>query len=223
VRVRVEKADQRCLISVIDQGIGMIDADLAATNERLSGHGASEISLTNRIGFFVIGRLARRVGVAVRLGRSSGGGVIAQVALPPALVTTSRDEASGATAGTAEPADPLGDSPQSARERLLGALRTVEPGASVAPAPPSSRLATGVPSAPAGAGAPRATQAIDAFLPSAADVGWGREGRPCAQGRKGRAHRVLQGDHRRGRFRAGGGGRRDRAPAFSTRLLGVRG
>ncbi len=135
VRVRVERADQRYLISVIDQGIGMTDGDLATTNARLSSNGLTEIALTNRIGFFVIGRLARRVGVAVRLGRSSGGGVIAQVALPPTLVTTSRDETPGAPQATAEPDDTLADSPQSARERLLGALRTVEPGREPAFAP----------------------------------------------------------------------------------------
>lgn len=194
VKVRVERTEQRVLVSVIDQGIGMTDADLAATNDRLGEGGGDELALSNRIGFFVIGRLARRVGVAVRLGRSTGGGVIAQVALPAKLVSSTPD------VGPAEGApDPLADSPQSARERLLGALRTVEPAtaapaAATAPtvAAPSvaapSIVATTptaatppMPVAPPPAPAPRpAAPAVDPFIPSRdnADIGWGDEPDP---------------------------------------------
>ena len=50
-----------------------------------------------------------------------------------------------------------------------------------------------------------------------------RKGRPCAQGREGLAHCVLQGDHRRVRARCRRGRGRDRAAALCARRLGVRG
>ena len=121
VRVRVEQAGERCLVSVVDQGIGMSDTDLASVNERLANPPEADFSLGNRIGFFVIGRLAKRTGTAVRLGRSSSSGVIAQLALPPTLVTANAGEL---LSPTSMPQGPLLDSPQSARDRLIGALRT---------------------------------------------------------------------------------------------------
>ena len=121
VRVRVEQAGERCLVSVVDQGIGMSDTDLANVNERLANPPEADFSLGNRIGFFVIGRLAKRTGTAVRLGRSSSSGVIAQLALPPTLVTANAGEL---LSPTSMPQGPLLDSPQSARDRLIGALRT---------------------------------------------------------------------------------------------------
>ena len=123
VRIRVERTSDRYLISVVDQGIGMTDADMHAANERLADPPEADLTLTTRVGFFVIGRLARRSGTAVRLGRSATGGTIAQLALPPSLVSSSPAE-QPSSAASPTGSGPLGDSPQSARDRLLGALRS---------------------------------------------------------------------------------------------------
>ena len=119
VRVRVERAENRTLVSVIDQGIGMTDADIEAANERLASPPATDLTLARCLGFYVIGRLARRTGVAVRLGRSSGGGVLAQLALGSDLVSLSGQPAPTRMSDVVEN---LTDSPSATKDRLLGAL-----------------------------------------------------------------------------------------------------
>ena len=127
VKVRVERAENRTLVSVIDQGIGMTDIDIEAANERLASPPATDLTLARCLGFYVIGRLARRTGVAVRLGRSSGGGVLAQVALGSELVSLSGQPS---PARMPDIAETLTDSPSATKDRLLGALG----------APPEDRL-----------------------------------------------------------------------------------
>jgi len=163
VRIRVERTSDRYLISVVDQGIGMTEADLLAANERLADPPEADLTLTNRVGFFVIGRLAYRSGTAVRLGRSATGGTIAQLALPPSLVSSSlAEQPSSALSPTGT--GPLGDSPQSARDRLLGALRSQ-------PARPSdqSPLTRDDAAVPAAIAAPGVATPAVAFAPAEPD------------------------------------------------------
>ena len=71
------------MLSVTDAGIGMTDEELAEANRRLADPPVVDVSVSRRMGLFVVGRLALRHGIRVQLRRRDGGGLIAMVLLPP--------------------------------------------------------------------------------------------------------------------------------------------
>ncbi|MGH3887808.1 MAG: nitrate- and nitrite sensing domain-containing protein, partial [Pseudonocardiaceae bacterium] len=74
-------------IEVADRGVGMTEAEFAEANERLANPPVVDASVSRRMGLFVVGRLAVRHGIEVRLRRGEGGvGVWACVTMPPRLV-----------------------------------------------------------------------------------------------------------------------------------------
>jgi signal transduction histidine kinase len=74
-------------IEVADRGVGMTDEELAQANERLANPQPVDASVSRRMGLFVVGRLASRHGIEVRLRRGEAGvGIWACVTLPPRLV-----------------------------------------------------------------------------------------------------------------------------------------
>ncbi|MFE7740745.1 nitrate- and nitrite sensing domain-containing protein [Nocardia sp. NPDC057455] len=76
-------------VEIIDQGLGMSEADFAARNELLSNppdFSVVTLSSDTRLGLFVVAKLAHRHGVSVRLGESVYGGVRAVVLIPNALL-----------------------------------------------------------------------------------------------------------------------------------------
>jgi signal transduction histidine kinase len=80
------------LLSVEDTGVGMVADDMAAANRRLAE--PQEVDFRQvRLGFHVVGRLARRYGLQVRLAPTPGGGVTALVSLPDDLVSERRQVA----------------------------------------------------------------------------------------------------------------------------------
>ena len=84
---RVEIVGQRnrdgdYVITVADQGIGMNAEQLADANHTIVSPPAMGLSLSRSLGFTVIGRLAQRHGLGIRLTPSPGGGVVAAVYLP---------------------------------------------------------------------------------------------------------------------------------------------
>jgi K+-sensing histidine kinase KdpD len=76
------------VISVTDQGIGMSADQMAEANDALARPPLVGLALSRSLGFIVVGRLAGRHGVAVRLMPSPSGGVTAVVSIPPSLMTT---------------------------------------------------------------------------------------------------------------------------------------
>jgi Nitrate and nitrite sensing/Histidine kinase-, DNA gyrase B-, and HSP90-like ATPase len=78
------------LVEVTDRGLGMTDQELAWANQRLAGRGPgadpAARAAGDRLGLVVVGRLARRNGFEVRLGRSPTGGVSATVRVPAAVL-----------------------------------------------------------------------------------------------------------------------------------------
>jgi hypothetical protein len=74
------------VLEVEDQGLGMTDEELHEVNGRLAGRQVADGDLRRRFGTWVIGRLAERHGVKVRLRRSARGGVTALVFLPERLL-----------------------------------------------------------------------------------------------------------------------------------------
>lgn len=76
------------VLAVLDHGIGMSPDDLAQANRRLAGDEMFDVAPTRYLGHYVVGQLARRLGVDVRLHESPLTGVTARLVLPPALLTS---------------------------------------------------------------------------------------------------------------------------------------
>jgi signal transduction histidine kinase len=87
------------VVSIEDTGVGMPPEDMHAANRVLAD--PPEVDLRGaKLGFHVVGRLAKRYGLEVHLAPTPGGGVTALVTVPDGLVTERRQPAPVA-AGTA--------------------------------------------------------------------------------------------------------------------------
>jgi signal transduction histidine kinase len=87
----VRREDGSVLIEIIDDGIGMAEAELAEANSRVADAGGVDVPVSRQMGLFVVGSLASRHGIAVVLSRREGkqDGLIASVVVPPDLIYTS--------------------------------------------------------------------------------------------------------------------------------------
>ncbi|MCY0948106.1 sensor histidine kinase [Streptomyces sp. H27-S2] len=74
--------DGRVLVEIHDTGIGLSPEDLAAINERLAAPPIVDVSVSRRMGLFVVGRLSLRHGIRIQLRPSDSGGTTALVMLP---------------------------------------------------------------------------------------------------------------------------------------------
>jgi signal transduction histidine kinase len=81
--------DGGLIISVSDLGIGMSGEELAQTNYRLANPPVVDVSVSRRMGLFVVGRLALRHGIRVQMRPQEAGGLTAMVLLPESLLATS--------------------------------------------------------------------------------------------------------------------------------------
>ncbi|HKA68890.1 MAG TPA: nitrate- and nitrite sensing domain-containing protein [Actinomycetes bacterium] len=91
------------MVEVEDAGIGMDPLELDAANDRLTNPPVIDVSVSRRMGLFVVGRLSHRHGIRVRLRASGGGGIAALVALPPDLLSRETEALVGAPAPQALP------------------------------------------------------------------------------------------------------------------------
>jgi signal transduction histidine kinase len=73
------------LIDISDSGVGISDQEMAQMNWRLDNPPVVDVAVSRRMGLFVVGRLAARHGVRVRLRHASSGGLTALVWLPDAV------------------------------------------------------------------------------------------------------------------------------------------
>jgi hypothetical protein len=92
VLVAGEPVPSGYLIEVEDRGIGMSDAELLASNQRLSDPPPADLNVSRMLGFHVVGRLAQRHDIKVQLRHSPYGGVTALVLLPAALLSRQPSE-----------------------------------------------------------------------------------------------------------------------------------
>ncbi|MDA0635394.1 nitrate- and nitrite sensing domain-containing protein [Nonomuraea sp. MCN248] len=74
------------MLSITDSGIGMTGEELAQANERLGESAVVDVSVSRRMGLFVVSRLAQRHGIRVQLRPQGGGGLTAMVLLPETLL-----------------------------------------------------------------------------------------------------------------------------------------
>jgi hypothetical protein len=90
------------LVEVTDQGVGMNPEMMAQANWRLENPPPVDVAVSRNMGLFVVGKLAMRHGVKVRLQPAATGGLTALVWLPDAVIVP--PEAGGAASpGPAEP------------------------------------------------------------------------------------------------------------------------
>ncbi|ULR48052.1 sensor histidine kinase [Streptomyces deccanensis] len=91
--------DGGALIEVIDHGLGMSAERLAEENARLVRRERLDLVPTKVLGLFVVGSLARHLGLHVTLSRTPGGGVTGTVWIPSELLLTMGPD-DGTTPGT---------------------------------------------------------------------------------------------------------------------------
>ena len=112
-------------VSVEDHGLGLSAARLEEENRRLVERERLDVAPTRVLGLFVVGRLARRHGLAVRLDASSGRGVTATVRIPQARLSRPLTDGGPRVAPVpSRPAPALGVVPPMAIEAMQAAERT---------------------------------------------------------------------------------------------------
>ncbi|WP_188188758.1 sensor histidine kinase [Nonomuraea sp. SYSU D8015] len=87
VKVRGDQVSNGYAIEIDDKGLGLPPAEYAAFNKVLADPPEFDLADSDRLGLFVVARLAARHGIKVMLRRSPLGGTTAIVLVPRALVT----------------------------------------------------------------------------------------------------------------------------------------
>jgi signal transduction histidine kinase len=157
------------LLDITDNGVGISDQEMSHANWRLDNPPVVDVAVSRRMGLFVVGRLAARHGVRVRLRHAQAAGLTALIWLPdtvaapevaPPLGRLRRFEADdyGPTASLSAPTTTAPAQGSSAASAATSAARIprFSPAASSAPGAPT------VPAAPA---APSFIPAADAGPP----------------------------------------------------------
>ncbi|MGW2823754.1 sensor histidine kinase [Streptomyces sp. NPDC001443] len=107
VRIAGEPVGNGYAIEVEDRGLGMGKETLAGANRRIAQSAALDLFDSDRLGLFVVSRLAARHDIKVHLRTSPYGGTTAVVLLPTALLHNGAPErparAAGETERTVEP------------------------------------------------------------------------------------------------------------------------
>lgn len=141
------------VISISDQGIGMSEEQFAEANRLLADPPLVGLTLSRSLGFTVVGRLADRFDINIRLTSSPTGGVTALVTLPDAVlhaapeVRVEPDQKEEVASPEPEPAsadEPAGSTPVLDLEPDLPQPEEPAPDW-VSPAPASTSLASAVP------------------------------------------------------------------------------
>jgi signal transduction histidine kinase len=70
------------LLDITDTGVGISDQEMSHANWRLDNPPVVDVAVSRRMGLFVVGRLAARHGVRVRLRHAQAGGLTALIWLP---------------------------------------------------------------------------------------------------------------------------------------------
>ena len=181
--------DGRVLVEIHDTGIGLSPEDLSAINERLASPPTVDVSVSRRMGLFVVGRLSLRHGIRIQLRPSDSGGTTALVMLP---VDVAQGGAQAPQPGKGKPAGgpamPKGSGLAAALQRgpgggpggggaaKLGAPPRQVGGGEARPELPGSGVPVGAGSGSGDGGAPT----TNLFGDSGTGTGKGRNGPPAA-------------------------------------------
>lgn len=145
-------------ITITDLGLGMTWDEINEANQRIASPPATEVVGSQRLGFYVVGRLARRLDASVELKPGRAQGTVVTIDLPPALFV------SGTVVETMPPADqlpvepvdtktdveagPTGTSPEGTDNRPSTAPSGLPSRGSVTPSLPSVSASSAAPAAP---------------------------------------------------------------------------
>jgi signal transduction histidine kinase len=105
VTVSAHPAAAGHVLEIEDRGIGIQPEELEQINQRLAERPGVDASLSRRMGLFVVGRLAARYGIKVRLRSSFYGGVTAMVLLPTEILVAMDTRGGELAASRSEPAE----------------------------------------------------------------------------------------------------------------------
>ena len=147
VDISVRPTAQGAYVEIVDHGVGMTPARLAEENARLVRRERLDLAPTRVLGLFVVGRLARRCGITVRLSATSGGGVTVRLDIPANLLfdapePPARRRGPAQASRTVRPGRPA-PLPEQRVTRSEAAPRTQTP-----PAPPVALPPTQAPTTP---------------------------------------------------------------------------
>jgi signal transduction histidine kinase len=137
------------VISVTDHGIGMSSDQITDANESLAKPPPVGLALSRSLGFIVVGRLAARHGISVRIMPSAAGGVTSVVSLASALIVDTPGGVAAAPMHAPARLKPVlersAGTHTEERDHAAATLRSVEPFeatvASLEPTPVSSDVA----------------------------------------------------------------------------------
>ncbi|MEW1843894.1 nitrate- and nitrite sensing domain-containing protein [Nonomuraea angiospora] len=83
------------MLSITDAGIGMTQEELVQANDRLTDAPSVDVSVSRRMGLFVVARLAHRHGIRVQLRPHASGGLTAMVLIPENMLGSQAPNFSG--------------------------------------------------------------------------------------------------------------------------------
>jgi len=156
------------LLDITDNGVGISDQEMSHANWRLDNPPVVDVAVSRRMGLFVVGRLAARHGVRVRLRHAQAGGLTALIWLPD-------------TVAAPEVAPPLGRLRRFEADDFgpTPSLSAPTPPSAAAQATAAARIPRFSPSAPAAPGTPSLPPS---FSPAAGPSNPGAPGAPGAAG-----------------------------------------
>jgi len=97
-------SDGGAMVEIEDRGIGMSPHEISDANERLAHPPEFDVSVSRMMGLYVVGRLATRHGITVRLRQSETGGVSAFVRIPIDVLANRFEQRPDDAAGGLPPA-----------------------------------------------------------------------------------------------------------------------
>jgi signal transduction histidine kinase len=93
------------LLDITDNGVGISEQEMAHANWRLDNPPVVDVAVSRRMGLFVVGRLAARHGVRVRLRHAQSGGLTALIWLPESVAAPENAVPTGGRSRSFESAD----------------------------------------------------------------------------------------------------------------------
>ncbi|WP_329580109.1 ATP-binding protein [Kitasatospora sp. NBC_01250] len=155
VHVYVEELHAGLAVTVEDGGLGLSEVWLRRAEQAVSGEplDLTTLSAGTRLGFAVVGALARKHGLAISFRPSSRGGTGVVVLLPEQLITHQEREAEPEPERAEEARPPAGARPTAPAVSAVPALpRSAGAGGAVEPASPSASSSSTAPKTPAALG-----------------------------------------------------------------------
>ncbi|MFV0137193.1 nitrate- and nitrite sensing domain-containing protein [Streptomyces sp. HMX87] len=128
VQVVGERVANGFTLEIHDRGLGMTADALLDANLRLAETPEFELSDTDRLGLFVVSRLAQRQNVRVSLQPSPYGGTTAVVFIPDALLTEDAPDTNGVGFRLDRPQRPRGNEREESRRTALSQVPVHLPG-----------------------------------------------------------------------------------------------